>query len=203
MLSSTFYLENITLTYQGDHTGLGRIDFKHISVVSMGPHYFPLGELSRFGIFREGEDLSDVEVSVNKISGWTKLIAGDRPFGSGATWIHFSVEKESEKTKVSASFENGKGEDPFAFVFFIKADSIKLNEKKIDRGSLISYKGPNSLIECVSGNEKILLHSEIKSPIQIIPLAGGEFFWGADFLLAFEIDDLNQKYEWIFVESMK
>ncbi len=200
MLLNPFQLENITLTYQGDHTGLGKIDFKQISVVSMGPHYFPLGELARFGIFRSGEDLSDIEMNRDKIGGWTKLVAGDRPFGSGATWIYFSAEKEPKKIKLSASFENGKGEDPFAFVFFIKADSIKLSDKKIAKGSLSSYQGPNSQIECISGAETIAINSTIKSPIQIIPLAGGEFFWGADFLVAFEIHDLTLNYSWIFTE---
>ncbi len=198
---TTHKLENITINYQGDHTGLGSIQFDAVSVVSMGPHYFPLGELSRFGIYREGDDFSDVEERRNSISGWTKLIAGDRSFGSGATWLHFGVEKDLNEIKLKAAFENGKGEDPFAFVFFVKAQEIKVSEKRYLKGSLTTYQGTNAPLELFSGEEKVLLVPQFKGPIQIIPLAGGEFFWGADFLIAYEIHELDHKYSWSFIKS--
>ena len=194
---ASYKLENIKVTYQGDHTGLGSIDFGSLAIVSMGPHYFPLGELSRFGIYREGPDFSDVEESFNRISGWSKLIAGDRSYGSGATWIQFNAEKNQNEIKLKAAFENGKGEDPFAFVFFVKSEEIKVAEKKYLKGSLASYQGITSSIELACGNEKVVLTPQFKGPIQIIPLAGGDYFWGADFLIAFEIHELDQKYSWL------
>ena len=198
---TTHKLKNITVSYLGDHTGLGSIDFGSIAVVSMGPHYFPLGELSRYGIYREREDLDDIEESGTAISSWTKLIAGDRSFGSGATWIYFRAMKEQNEIKISAAFENGKGEDPFAFVFFVKAEEIKVSEKRYLKGSLASYQGMNAPLELISGQEKVVLTPQFKGPIQIIPLAGGDYFWGADFLIAFEIHDLDLKYRWSLIKS--
>ena len=195
-------LENITINYQGDHTGLGQVDLGKISIVSMGPHYFPLGDLTRFGIYRIGDDLSDIEESTTRVAGWTKLIAGDRPFGSGATWIYFSVEKNESEIIMSANFENGKGEDPFAFVFFVKASEVRLNDKSYSKGSLLNYAGASSPLELICENEKVLITPKFKGPIQLIPLAGDESFWGADFLVAFEIHELDARYSWSVRKSI-
>ena len=202
MTITSFKIDNIILNYQGDHTGLGSIDLGKMSVVSMGPHYFPLGDLTRFGIYREGEDFSDVEESSTRISGWTKLIACDRSFGSGATWINFSAEKTSSDIFLQASFENGKGEDPFAFVFFVKADEIKISDKRFVKGALSSFQGMGSSVDMISGCDITVLSLQFKAPVQIIPLAGGDFFWGADFLIAFEIHDLDKKYLWALRKSV-
>ncbi len=201
MILTTHKLENITVNYQGDHSGIASIDWGPIAVVSMGPHYFPLGELSRYGIYREGGDFSDIEESSTSISGWSKLIACDRSFGSGATWIYFSAEKKQNEIRISTAFENGKGEDPFAFVFFVKAKEIKISEKRYLRGGLASYQGMNSPLELICEHEKVVLTPQFKGPIQIIPLAGGDYFWGGDFLIAFEIHDLDFKYGWSLTKS--
>lgn len=191
-------LENIDIRYSGDHTGLGTIDFFPIQVVSMGPHYFPLGDQTRFGIYRKGDDFSDVEISLDKISGWTKFIPCDRSFGSGATWLYFEAEKKQSAVSLRASFENGKGEDPFAFAFFVKADEVQVGGKRYVKGTLSGYQGISGVIELISEEKKVCLESNEKAPMHIIPLAGGDFFWGADFLIAYEIHDLHQKYEWSF-----
>jgi hypothetical protein len=195
-------LENINVTYQGDHTGLGVIDFGQVQIVSMGPHYFPLGEPSRFGIYRKGDDFSDIETSLHKISGWTKFIPCDRSFGSGATWIYFAAEKKENEVHVSALFENGKGEDPFAFVFFVKADEIQVFDKRYQKGTLSGYQGMSGPMQLINKEKKVFMQSEVKAPMHITPLAGGEFFWGADFLIAYEIHDLHIKYDWSFRESI-
>ncbi len=202
MMITSFKLDNITLNFEGDHTGLGSIDLGHTSIVSMGPHYFPLGELTRFGIYRQSDDFSDVEERSTKISGWTKLIACDRSFGSGATWINFSAEKKRDEIWLQASFENGKGEDPFAFVFFVKAEEIKISDKRYVKGALTSFQGTQQSVDIISNGDIATLALQFKTPMQIIPLAGGDFFWGADFLIAFEIHDLEKKYLWSLAKSV-
>jgi hypothetical protein len=183
-------LENIDITFNGDHTGLGAIDFSPVQVVSMGPHYFPLGEASRFGIYRKGGDFSDVEISLDQISGWTKLIACDRSFGSGSTWLYFSAQKNQSSISLSLSFENGKGEE------------IRVHGKRYQKGALSGYQGLSGLTDLVSSNKKISMQANAKAPMHIIPLAGGDFFWGADFLIAYEIHDLAMRYQWSFTESI-
>lgn len=189
-------IDNILISYKGDHTGLGSITFNDVAVVAMGPHYFPLGELSRFGIYRDGDDFSDIEESKTRVWGWTKLVAGDRSFGSGATWIQFSAEKKEDEILLHAGFENGKGEDPFAFVFFVKAEEVRIADKRYVKGGLSHFQGLGTSVELVMGQEKISLQSETKMTMQIIPLAGGDYFWGADFLIAFEVEELSRHYTW-------
>ncbi len=202
MNHSNHRLENINVTYQGDHTGLGVIDFDQVQIVSMGPHYFPLGEPSRFGIYRKGEDFSDIETSLHKISGWTKFIPCDRSFGSGATWLYFTAEKKENEVHVCASFENGKGEDPFAFVFFVKAEEIQIFDKRFQKGSLTGYQGIGGVAYLIGEEKRVCMQSLVKAPMHITALAGGDFFWGADFMIAYEIHDLNIKYDWSFTESI-
>lgn len=172
----TFQIDNICLNYQKE--GLGSIHFGAISVVAMGPHFFPMGEISRFGICRKSDDFSDIVCTENKVSGWTRLLSVD-------AWIYFVAEKQGDKVRLKALFENTLGEEPFAFVFFVKAKEVEIEKKRYEKGGLNRFQGMSSLISFIHEKERVQLISE-KGPLQIIPLAGGEHFWGADFLVAFE-----------------
>ncbi len=181
------HLENIALFFQKSEIGFGSISFDNITVVSMGPHYFPLGEESLFGIYRRGGDLSDIAVAENKVSGWSRALAGDM-------WVRLVAEKKGEKIYLKTSFENREKGELVAFAFFVKAKEVEIGNKRIASGSLNRFQGSSAPINLFDEKGCVRLQVNERGPLQIIPLAGGEHFWGANFLIAFEIsDDQSQK----------
>lgn len=178
MMRAMIQLDNIALTFSGDRKNLGSIDFGSVIVTAMGPHYFPLGELENFGVYRGGNDFSDIRVSENKIDGWTR---------SNDMWIRCVAEKIAKRVQIKTMFENRDSQKPFAFVFFVRAESIELLGKKYHRGSLHRFQGVGSMVDLIGVNERVRIVASSKGAMQIIPLAGDDSFWGAYFLVAFEI----------------
>jgi hypothetical protein len=180
-------LDNLSINIQSTKSGLGSIDFGNIQITNMGPHYFPLGDLSRFGIYHLSEESESFHFSENSISLLSKLIACDQNYGSGATWMQFKAEKRGEEFIINAKFENFKGEDPFAFVFFVKSEEVRHLDKKYKKGALQKFSGPSSFVDLISAKKKVSITSETKLNLEIIPLGGDEAFYKSDFLIAFHI----------------
>jgi hypothetical protein len=85
--------------------------------------------------------------------------------------------------------EEGKEWDGLAFAFFVKADEAIVGGTKIKALSLSQFEGRAQRVY-FKGLE---IESEEEMDLKVVPLAGGDFFWGADFLLAFS---LRNKGEW-------
>ena len=178
-------LENIALTFSGDRKNLGSIVFDSLAVTAMGPHYFPLGDLENFGVHRGGDDFSDVLVKTNKVDGWTR---------SQDMWIRCVAEKTEKTIRLKTMFENCTPGRPFAFVFFVKTESVEVLGKNYQKGSLHRFQGVSAPIDLIGIKERIRLATDSKGSMQIIPLSGDESFWGAYFLIAFEIgEESSQK----------
>jgi hypothetical protein len=197
-MNQTFLkLDNLSLKFQGNRVGIGSIDFGNILITNMGPHYLPLGDLSRFGIVNENSDSDDIQILDNSIEGVTKLISSNDEYASGATWMCFKAERKDQDTILTAKFENFEGEAPFAFVFFVKAEEVRHLDKKYKKGGLQNFSGASSFVDIVSGKKKVSIAPDFKTSMQIIPLGGDESYFGSDFIIAFEI--LNPKNPNVFV----
>ena len=166
---------NIALFFRDNPTGLGSIDFGPVSVVAMGPHSEPLGDLQTFGIVRNSDDVSDIKVTQDRIVGWTRAI------GTGV-WVLCDARKRATGVQLKISCENGT----VPFAFFVKADEVIAQDKRVKRGSLRRFSGSGAL-DLRAGSTNIRLNG--MGSVQVIPL--GEGFWEASFLIAFAASAQN------------
>ena len=86
---------SVFCTACGVNTGLGAIHKKDVHVICFGPHYTPLADTERFGLFRVAdpscEAFRDVHLNTKEdcleMRGWAKLIA---PFNASKGHERFS-----------------------------------------------------------------------------------------------------------------
>jgi len=187
----------------GVNTGLGSIRAAHNHITSFGPHYNPLGEMEKYGIFRQAfsgvESLQDVSVKFEpfRSSAWTKCISSESKLMPSDIWIETSLEEIDDEIHLSVRFENFGENLPISFAFFIQSKKISMLDKSFHQNSLERFRGKSETISCQSKSEILEISAKFDSYMQVIPLAGGDHFWGADFLLAYDIEDLNNQYHWI------
>ena len=82
--------------------------------------------------------------------------------------------------------------EPLSMVLFLKSPRLILGGKAcVDRGSLERYEGKSLPIELQGAQDKIFIHPDPSLKMQVIPLAGGDHFWGADFIVAFPLSALQ------------
>lgn len=88
-----------------------------------------------------------------------------------------------------------EGVRPFTdllFTFYIKAEACFVaGSQKLNRRSLDRYQGPAQSIEL--GGLTIALEEGFKE-MEVIPLAGDESYWGADFLITLTLLNKTLRY---------
>lgn len=199
----------VICTLHGVQTGLGTLRQKDVSIVTYGPHYYPLSDCQRFGI--QGNALTDNGIRRSQIEmqnqsfsiqGCVRLL--DEPSTDESClgkfrgiWIDISQTLESSIFSVKASFLCLDPIEGVAFTFFIKALKYSVHSRTYSKGKLEKYEGENApiLFEGKTGcvNLKALNY---EGKIEVIPLAGEHNFWEADFLVSYPIKDLQKQIEW-------
>lgn len=187
----------------GKGTGIGSFAKKHLHIHSFGPHFFPLGEIGHYGIDREYNPLDGAfndlffEARDNGFyfSGWTKAVYLP---GEGRLWLKISLIQELGVFRLRVQTEHLSQKQNFAFVFFVTAKSAQIGRQvKLLSSSLDRYVGQKEAICFSSYEEELLIEPQFATEQEVIPLAGMDHFWGADFLVAHTIPLNNQVYEWI------
>ena len=179
----------------GAGTALGAIHKKNVKIPAFGPHFVPLGESSQFGLFRPANignaSFADVTRSDSHITGWTPLIdPTSDTVCAGKSWMHFALTLEDEATHIETMFIKEE-EVSLSFVFFVRGDCIQINTTTLRPGSLERYEDKAEPI--VAGGE-LTITPHHDGRMQIIPLAGGDHFWGATFLIAYPITSERIRY---------
>jgi hypothetical protein len=187
----------------GNRTGVGSFSKGQIHIHSFGPHFFPLGEVGYYGIEREHNPLEgsfrDLFFEARDdqfcFSGWTKAVYLP---DEGRLWLKVTFIQENGFFRLQIQTENLSQKQNFAFVFFVSAKSAEIGRQvKLLSSSLDRYVGQKEAICFSSGDSELFIEPLFGAEQEVIPLAGMDHFWGADFLVAHTIPLNNQVYEWI------
>ena len=198
-------------TLHGEHTGLGSFRQDDVEIVNYGPQHLPLSECQGFGI--EGNILSDhgmrrtlmeAKRSSFMLKGCVRLV--DTPHGPSkgieafrGIWLEVMQEYKRPHLYLKTHFLGLDGWDNVAFSFFVRAHQCHVASKKIlYPKTLERYMGQNETVRFESHTSSIELRSLYSAgEMHVIPLAGGENFWGADFLVAYLLSSQLSEYQWV------
>lgn len=202
--------QHIFCTLHGCQTGLGEMRLGDIHIVNYGPQYLPLGECLGFGI--EGNSLTDhgMRRSIIEWRRGTFILKGcarlvDQPQASPfeakkfrGIWLEVAQEFKKPHFNLKTTFLGLDGWEGIAFSFFIKAERCKVKSQILHPFTLERYEG-EALPLIIEGQANCL---EIRplafknATMQVIPLAGGNNFWGAYFLAAYFMNPHQRHYQW-------
>ncbi len=178
---------SLALTLSGHGTSLGTFRNHGVEVRAFGPQFYPLTNLQLFGVrgLYQAQHLSE-----SQMCGWTRCHAQPE------VWLEVNVLSSALETHLAAQWLGLSSERKAAFVFYVKADSARVADELFRSKSLQRYKGSS---DAVSFNEGAFTISCLKKrSLQLIPLAGEDCFWGADFLVAFDISPFDSIESFFF-----
>lgn len=202
--------KSIFCSLTGSRTGLGCMRKGDASIVSFGPQGLPLGDCRQFGIESPlGSKRGALKMQgasfklFNTVRLPLDLPSNEHPATYGvAPAPHHYADLQQEYTDdlfqiwfQPYSFDH---KQELAFSFFAKASNCLLcNGTLIKRRSLDRYEG-RSIPLTLQGSQGTLtlLPGDNEGSMQIIPLAGGEVFWGADYLISFKTPPTGKAYQW-------
>lgn len=194
--------QHVICTLHGEHTGLGTLRYGDIDIVNYGPQYLPLGECQGFGV--EGNALSDQGIRRSTIEsrphtfslkGCTRLVDQNDKFRG--IWMDVVQEFKKPHFYLKTTFLGLDGWDSVAFSFFIKAARCKLQQETFLPGTLKRYDGVAQTLTFEAKDSMLELRPlTFKGTMQIIPLAGIQNFWGADFLVSYLMNQDQRQYQW-------
>jgi len=199
-------------SFSGVNTGLGALHKTDVRIVSFGPHRTPLGDPDCYGIYRTCSfhqpfrDIELVKTSDNfALKGWTRILSSDMARGGmpGLTinlpsrhWLYFCAEGGENGVLLTSRLLKQGDESPLFFTYFIKADQVRIGSALFSPGTLHQYRGENREMLFEKRGETLFLKPHMKGEMCVIPLAGGNHFWGADFLVAFTFDPFGNTCSW-------
>ncbi|MCH9613973.1 MAG: hypothetical protein SP1CHLAM54_09820 [Chlamydiia bacterium] len=178
---------------EGVHGGFGSVDAQSASIVTMGPHFFPLGVSDLYGIYRTKGSVEDVQISNDPFAfkGWTRLAHKQKP---SDLWMEVVASTDKDKLKLSVKFLNFTDFSPISIAFFVRANKVVVNPFfEVYPSTLERYQGGCETISLSDG--ALTLKAQFEGEMQVIPLAGGPYFWGADFLVAYAIHEEMTSYD--------
>jgi hypothetical protein len=206
--------ESVLATVFGGGTGLGAFHRHDVQVMSYGPQYLPLGECQGFGIEGSERFLQKhrrLEIITKDkeffLRGDTCLVPRPKQALSPAhyrngepsgIWLDIAQRFCAGKLDIEISFMGICGIEALAFVFFVKAQSCYIGDHlKVKPHSFDRYQGKGQTSKFVGNQGELCIEANDKhSEMQVIPLSGGDSFWGADFLIAYLLDPKQARYSW-------
>lgn len=194
-------------TIHGAHTGLGTFKLGDIDIVNYGPQFLPLEECKGFGI--EGNYLSEhglrkslIEIRENGFSlkGCARMV--DQP-SEGAEmglfrgiWMEMEQTYQAKQLEISLHLLAMQGWEQVAFSFFVKAKKCLVGgAESIHSSTLQRYEGKSESLIFEGKRESVLLSQQSAGHMHIIPLSGKDNYWGADFLVAFMLNEQSH-HQW-------
>ncbi len=171
----------------GWNSGLFSCHKQEVALVNAGPQVGSFDDLTHFGITRTWgvKPRSFQEMNWEKtayhchLKGWTQLHA--LPF-----WLELDVQLQAGHANLKATLQDKEFPESLSMVLFLKCNKLILGGKhSLEMGTLERYEGKALPLELQGTKEKMALHPDPSLTMQVIPLSGGDHFWGAHFLVAF------------------
>lgn len=197
---------SLACSYSGANTGLGAFHKKGVHITSFGPHFAPLSDSSCYGIFRSSngsqEGFRDLSLEIGEgkalCQGWVPIGSPESPLLiPGRQWLYFSLEGEGENVEMTTRLSQYDEENPLYFAFFISADKALLESGSLFQPkTLDKYQGETQKICLIKGEAQVTLTPQFKGEMEVIPLAGEDHFWSADFLIAFPMREKMKALTW-------
>lgn len=195
---------HVLTTLHGFQTGLGSLKQGDLEVLTYAPHHLPLAECEGFGI--QGNFQSDQCVKASclnlhqnsfSIKGCVKTIGIDQ--NRKGDWLDIEQTFQYPRFSIKASFFESK-KDSLSFSFFVKSPLCEIENKQFFPGTLSSFEG-NATHVIFQGKKARLQLSPLFSQgkMQLISLGGNSAFWGADFLVAYHLEEGQTDYTWCFL----
>lgn len=198
----------------GAGSGFGCFHGQESSVISFGPQPMPLGECHGYGIEGGPRLVSSLirQLRVDDdgfcLEGAARLVTGNDRFAlskSGGVWIDSRLECRDNYLEVETHFhDDNRGERLLAFSFFVRAKGCLVAEQHaVHPRSLSRYTGRAETV--VFQGDTTSLSLEARQPheeMHVIPLGGGDSFWGADFLVAYVLPPSQKKFIWKVQQSI-
>lgn len=195
----------IAITTIGKNTGIGYIKRGKVIITNLGPHFFPLGEMDHFGIFhhatwrQKSENLSSEPFYIKS---WislpsTKLNKNHlEKFMKGDVEMELEIEKKESEIDLAIRLIGPLHSNKLAFTFFLQASELITGEAKLEPYSLNRYQGINRPIRAIQEMDTITISPNFIGEMQIFSLAGKNYFWGSQFLIAYSLVDEDKCYHW-------
>ncbi len=175
ILSSVSKEKDVAISLTGWNSALGAMRFGDVEVPAFGPQMAPLSDAGRFGIshhLAHGVFIC-TETNHSEIEGWTRC------HGCKESWFHLKAQISRRACDLSLSRSSG----PIRLSFFIRARRCDIENSFFEPGSLHRYQGK---IKPLLFNGSLELDCDRPDQeLQIIPLAGKDCFWNANFLISY------------------
>ena len=190
---------SLACTLSGFNTGLGSIHKNEVRIINYGPQKIPLGEIKGFGIRRtsSGDEKTPFrDVSYQKKSDGFYLHGWNRMY-NGNGWLETKADYSNESFNLRVRLEKNELKHETLFVFFVKCREISVfGENPFFPSSLSRYSGPSKPVHLKGDQEVIKIEPMQTDAMQVIPLAGEDHFWTADFLISFSLSGSKKSYAW-------
>ncbi|MEZ5315728.1 MAG: hypothetical protein R3E91_05955 [Chlamydiales bacterium] len=175
----------------GCKSGMGAFFVGKVGVVNFGPQLKPLGDCSGFGLAGKGRN---IEISENLLSYQCRLAAPHhrdtgiswlKDSGYCGAWIESRCAIDDNCLDITSRIEGFRPLSDFIFTYFMKAQTCYVaGSHKLTAHSLDRYQGPPQPIK-IDG--LVVNPCEGFCNMEVIPLAGDNSFWEADFMISFKI----------------
>ncbi len=179
--------------------GIGSISYKGILIVpSFGPHVLPLGKSDLYGV---APSICDEGLTVDHtISMWNRVKSKDY---YGDHWVHSKISTAETLLGIESFIWSDKKDESLSLIFFIRGESIEIEDRIYHSGGLERVYAKTTKINVDIKGKTLEIHSKDLLEVEIIPLAGQEFFWNSDFIISFPYNkEKVLSLDWIMAPSI-
>ncbi len=191
---------SLALCATGWGSGVCSLMRQDVGIIAMGPQAAPFENADAFGVHFTPATLHDVKehkplpgVHIDErghlftYSAWTRT--------KEHQWCN--IYAQAEKTvDLKMQFLDLKGSE-MCIAMAVKADACRVGETlEVLAGSLKAYRGPVAPVALEGKNSQLVMLPEGGASMRIVPLAGDESCWQADFLILYLLEADTPKVSW-------
>jgi len=184
----------------GCKSGMGALLYHNAGIINYGPQLLPIGESAGFGLAGRAQNGQlNEEADHFSMSYLCRLAAPSlrktgfshlQDSGYSSLWMRAEVKEEANGISIRCHFETLHSLNKIVFSFFGKGEAASVaGSHKLSPRSLDRYQGPPQPLVFLDGVRGVRIDViDGISAMEVIPLAGDDSFWGADFLVAYTLN---------------
>lgn len=201
---------NLFVSLLGTNMGFGSLKHHDIEIPAFGPQLELLGEGKLFGFLGQNPlnpqhrdrykvDLDQEEFNIKGVVGLPKSELDEdylKRWHYPSNWMESNLFFEDNALNVHLT--PYRMNSKLFFVFYVIAKKCLINgEEKILPNSLKQYQGEAAPVSLVGEKSVLTLDSPHQSSqLKIIPLEGHRSFWGANYLIAYHLNNKYSTFKW-------